>query len=86
MVTVIDNGGKSQETAIIIKEATYSEGIAMEYEYIEKLYGTRGEGWQLNDQALIEDKGHQIDQLEIILKDGTKISFFFDITEFFDKW
>jgi hypothetical protein len=86
MVTIINNGGKSIENAIIIKDATYSEGVGTEYDILEKEYGVRGVGWQLDNQALIEDKGHQFDELDIILKDGTKLSIFFDITEFFDKW
>jgi len=86
MVILINNGGKTLETAIVIKDCTNAEGVGAEYDFLEKEYGARGVGWQLENQALIESKGRHYDELDISLKDGTKIALFFDIEEFFDKW
>lgn len=87
MVTIINNGGKSLETAILIKDATNSEGVGAEYDFLDKEYGPEGVGWKIITQTLLEYKGRHFDELEItLLKDGTKLSIFFDIEDFFDKW
>lgn len=78
--------GKSIEEAIVIKGANDTkEGIALKYDYISNLYGERDVDWKLQMQALMGDKERPCDKAEIILKNGEKKEFYFDITEFFGK-
>ena len=86
MVEYSGGDGSSKEKAIIITGAANSmEGIAAEYQYLADKYGARGTGWNLEMQSLMQDKGKSYDLMRILLKDGTKIDLFFDITEFFGK-
>jgi hypothetical protein len=77
--------GSSIEKAVIIKAANSMEGISAEYQYLSNKYGIRGQDWNLEMQSLMQDKGKSYDVMMVALKDGTKQSIFFDISEFFGK-
>ena len=80
------NQGDCQENAVVIHAPNSIIGIMAEYKYIEKQYGDRNVDWKLFMQSLITGNGKSYDLLTIEMKDGTKKSFFFDITDFFEKF
>jgi hypothetical protein len=71
--------GISQDTAVIVNN------IASEYDYIAKLLGKPGSGWTLERQALRQADGKSYDLIDVVLKDGTRRRYWFDITSFFGK-
>ena len=79
--------GSSMENAIQILGANNSfEGMQAEYQYLSDKFGVRGTDWNLDMQSLAEDKGKRYDVMMVDLKDGTKLSIYFDITDFFGKF
>jgi hypothetical protein len=85
-ITYSQNSGNSQEDAIKILGAKNTfEGIDAEYKYISTIYGKENEDWRLLSQALLVDKGKQIDHLKILLKSGERAEFYFDVSDFFGR-
>lgn len=85
-ITYSQNSGKTLEDAIKILGARNSlEGIEAEYKYISRIFGKRDEDWRPLIQALLIDKNKQFDHLEILLKSGEKVEFYFDVSDFFGK-
>lgn len=72
--------GLSFETAIELEVATREE-----YHYITSLYGPMGVFWDLKIQSLIHQGDKHYDILEIELKDGKTMSYYFDITKVFGR-
>ena len=86
MVEYAGGDGSSKEKAIIIKGAASSmEGIAAEYQYLSDRFGVRGSDWSLELQSLVQEKGKSYDVMNLLLKDGSKLTLYFDISEFFGK-
>jgi hypothetical protein len=84
MVMYVENSGESLEEAIIILEAeSHREGVASEYEYLERRFGKRGKDWELERQSLLEKGDKYYDRMDLIFPDGTKKIIYFDITSFF---
>jgi hypothetical protein len=80
------NSGNSQEDAIKILGAQNTfDGIEAEYKYISRIYGKENEDWRLLIQALLIDKNKQFDHLEILLKSGEKVEFYFDVSDFLGR-
>ena len=52
--------------------------ILAEYGYVMKLHGYRGDGWDLEWQALMTKDGKDYDCLCVKLKDGTIKKYYFD--------
>jgi len=46
----------------------------------------RNRDWKLSMQSLISGNGKHYDVLDIEMKDGTRRSFYFDITSFFGTY
>ena len=87
MVSIVKNSGESINDAIIILGATGStDGVAVEYEYLEEKFGKRGLGWKLNRQSLLSINNKYYDEMDLTLSDGTQIVLYFDITDFFGKF
>jgi hypothetical protein len=85
-ITFGGGDGSSIEKAILIHGAHGEvDGTASEYLYIALLYGPQGKSWTTKQQALLNDKGRNFDELDIV-HDGKAESFFFDITEYFGKF
>ena len=74
--------GSSIENAVEIKATNSSEGIRAEYEWISK----RHPEFKRESQALIDHDPKFYDKIEITTKDGTKRTYYFDVTSFFGKW
>lgn len=87
MVQYSSHSGESlQEAVIISKVANHSAGVQAEYDYVIKKHGQPRIGWMMQGQSLIENEGRAYDRLDIVLKDGSQKSYYFDITEFFGKF
>jgi hypothetical protein len=79
--------GSSIAQAIVIRGAKgESDGVAAEYKYLEMLYGPKGDGHNVQGQALLENGGRSFDKLDVDLKDGRTIAVFFDISDYFGKF
>lgn len=78
--------GDTTATAVVISGAPNSRvGIDAEYYYLGKKFGQRNVDWRLKRQSVLQEKGKVYDCMEMIMKDGSKKTVFFDITEFFGK-
>jgi len=78
--------GDSQENAVVIHAPNSIIGMMAEYKYLENQYGVRDADWKLFMQSLITGNGKSYDLLTIEMKDGTRKSFYFDITDFYGKF
>ncbi len=78
--------GDTPETAVVISGAPNSQvGIDAEYYYLMKKFGQPNADWKLKRQSVLHKNGKVYDRMEIELKDGSKKTIFFEITEFFGK-
>lgn len=90
-ITRIDNAqfyggdGSSFEKAIIIKAKTSSEGIAAEYNYLEKKYGRKNVDWQMIQQSLSYHNKKPFDILKI-KHNNKEFDVYFEISSFFGKY
>jgi hypothetical protein len=80
--------GKTLETSVIIKNAGNERtGIAAEYEYIAKKQGIKFTNWQPLGQMTSTKNGKTFDILNISTIPGNeKITYYFDITDFYGKF
>jgi hypothetical protein len=81
-----DTQGDSPENAIVIHASNSIIGIMAEYKYIETQYGVRDVDWNVFMQSLIPGNGKSYDLITIEMRDGTKKSFYFDVTDFYGKF
>jgi hypothetical protein len=85
-ITFKGGPGDTPETAVLISGAPNSiAGIAAEYAYLRKKFGRENVDWNLYRQSVLEQDGKFYDRLELDLKDGSRKTVFFDISEFFGK-
>lgn len=79
--------GKSLTDPIMIHDVdNHTDAMNAEYAYLRKEYGVRDVDWKLVIQSLITVGTKYIDQLEIELADGQKLTVFFDISEHWGKF
>ncbi len=82
-----NHDGKSFETAIIITGAKSAPiGIEAEYDYVASKLGKEGENWELIQQSLFHHEDGDYDVLEVLTEEGEEKTYYFNITEFFDKY
>ena len=85
-ITLKGGPGDTPATAVVISGAPNSRvGIDAEYYYLGKICGQPNVDWKLKRQSVIQEKGKVYDRLDLELKDGSKKTVFFDISEFFGK-
>ncbi|MCL4501339.1 MAG: hypothetical protein M1438_05715 [Deltaproteobacteria bacterium] len=85
-ITFKGGPGDKPETAVIILGAPNSmAGIAAEYNYLRRKFGRKQVDWRLTRQSVFNQQGKVYDRLELELKDGSRKTVFFDISEFFGK-
>lgn len=85
-ITFKGGPGDTPENAVVILGAPDSvEGISAEYSYLEKQFGRQNDDWMLTRQSVLQQNGKVYDRMDLDLKDGTKKTVFFDISEFFGK-
>ena len=79
--------GKTLESSVIIKNAgNERNGIAAEYDYITKKYGPKFTNWKPVGQSTSSNNGKKFDVINIITIPGSeKITYYFDITDFYGK-
>ena len=66
MVRYIEKSGETIKDAIIILDVKNNfEGVAAEYEYLEKKFGKRGENWELERQSLIKTGNKYYDKMDL---------------------
>ncbi|MHA2247590.1 MAG: hypothetical protein ACXADY_21760 [Candidatus Hodarchaeales archaeon] len=85
MVTIEEKEGNSMEEAIVIANVGHFEGLDVEYQYLEKLFGKRGIDWKLIQQTLLSEGNKIYDKIELELVDQTSVTIYFDITAFYGK-
>jgi hypothetical protein len=86
-ITFKGGTGDTPETAVLISGARNClEGIAAEYDYLRQKFGRQNVDWNLKCQKVLQQKGKFYDRLELDLKDGSRKTVFFDISEFFGKF
>jgi|VirMetMinimDraft_7_1064189.scaffolds.fasta_scaffold09596_3 hypothetical protein len=86
-VIIKGGDGHSFEKSKVIIAQNSRDGIASEYEYLEKVYGKMQTDWILLSQSLQYNKKKPFDVLKIKLLDTNKeLRVFFDITSFFGKY
>jgi hypothetical protein len=73
--------GTTAQTAVVIDAEDDISATRAEYAWLRE----HVPGAKKNLQSLIHDENHVYDVLEVILPDGTKRSYFFDITRTFGK-
>lgn len=78
-------GGLSIENPVVVSGDSEFEGIDREYQLLEEKYGERGREWQLERQSLVSKNVRHYDKMDIVLKNGTKETVWFDITAFFGR-
>ena len=60
-------------------------GISAEYKYLQQKFGRENVDWMLTRQSVLKQKGKVYDRMDLEMKDGSKKTVFFDISEFFGK-
>lgn len=87
-VTYEGGDGKTLETSIVIANAGDERtGVAAEYAYIAKQHGVKFTNWRPVGQSTSSNNGKKFDVIDIItIPDSKKITYFFDITDFFGKF
>jgi hypothetical protein len=86
IISIEEGQGDNQKNAIVIHAPNSIVGIMAEYKYLENQYGIQDVDWKLCMQSLIAGNGKNYDLLTIEMKDGTRKSFYFDITDFYGKF
>ena len=81
-----EGNGSSLESAIVVRAANSSEGIAAEYAWIENKYGQHEVDWIRRDKNLGQDGDRIIESFVIETKAGESHEVWFDITGFFGRW
>jgi hypothetical protein len=77
--------GQSIKTAVVINAKSTLEGVPAEYDYLTSIHGKQDGGWRLESQKTIEQNGRHYDVLNIKLRNGELISYYFDITKFYGR-
>lgn len=79
--------GMTPDTAILILGAKGEiDGVGSEYQFLSIVHGQKGTAWKLQQQALMNHNGHQMDRMDVVLADGKKLVYYFDISDFFGKF
>ena len=78
--------GSSIETAIVLGTHNEDTGVHSEYMYLQDHSCSNDGTWNTTQQSLLQHGDHSYDQLQVVCStDGSKRSFYFDVTGFFGK-
>jgi hypothetical protein len=81
------HSGRSMKDAIIITGAqTHYDSVAAEYEYLGRIFGEKGEDYCILEQGLLRAGQKHFDVVKVRLSDDSRQTFFFDITESYEKF
>lgn len=78
-------GTGTEEDPIVIIANDEFTGVNSEYEYLEYLYGEQNVDWRLDKQQLMISGNKYYDVLNLELRDGKQLSFWFDINSFYGR-
>jgi hypothetical protein len=78
--------GSSFETAIVINHTLSSQGIHLEYLYLEQHFGKKGKDWEIKMRSTESRGNHDFDWFCIKFSDGSTLDVYFDITAFYSKF
>lgn len=78
-------GDGTQENPLIINHTTTMQGVAAEYAYLSRQYGTQGVDWECTLQRVGTFGARTVDILSIQIKDGSQRQVYFDVTSFYGK-
>jgi len=83
-ITISGGSGQSQEDALAIRNApNEKDGVAAERYYLQETYGQKDSDWFFVGQELVTGEDRHFDRIDIQLADGTGVSVYFDISEFY---
>jgi hypothetical protein len=84
---VVSGGpGDSAQTAIVIKKTPRGLSAAgAEFVLLQKWFGTRGKDWTLSQQQLLQLEGRTYDVYHVVMKDDSKRSLYFDVTDWLSR-
>lgn len=77
--------GSTPQKAVLIQGVNSNhQGVQAEYEYLRRIFGERGQEWELKSQSVVqgEDGGH-IDKITVIKHSGDEETIYFDVSNFF---
>ena len=86
MVTYQGSGESTDDPIVIEGVSNNFEAVQAEYTYLSQKFGTRGVDWKMLQQSLIESNGRMMDKMDIELSNGSKVTLYFDITEYFGQF
>jgi hypothetical protein len=80
--------GKSMANIVIIKNAENElNGVASEYAFISRIHGQKFTNWKPIGQSTDKINTRTIDKISIqTLPENEKITYYFDITDFYGKY
>lgn len=78
-------GDGTQENPIVVNHTTTMRGVAAEYAYLARKYGTQWVDWECLLQRVGTLGTRTVDVLSIRLKDGSEREVYFDVTRFYGK-
>lgn len=79
------NNGSTKEQAIIVNAPSDKLGVDAEYKHLESIYGEQNIFWRLQEQQLMISENKYYDVLNIELRNGNQLSYWFDINSFYGK-
>ncbi|GGG93297.1 hypothetical protein GCM10011416_07990 [Polaribacter pacificus] len=86
-VVITGGDGYSFDKAKVVIAKNSREGIASEYEYLDKVYGKMHTDWVLVSQSLQYYKKKPFDVLKIkLIKNNKELRVHFNISSFFGKY
>jgi hypothetical protein len=85
-ITFTGGPGYTPKTAVVIVGALNSiDGVSAEYRYLNQKLGQENVDWSLRRQSVLQLGDKIYDEMQLDMKDGSRKTFYFDITAFFGK-
>lgn len=85
-ITFVGAEGLSQDKAIkMLNVKNTGWGVFAESAYLSHIFGERNVDWKKGIQAVAHDNGKHYDIIDVELKDGDKLTIYFDITSWYGK-
>jgi hypothetical protein len=73
--------GSSRDAAVVITVDDPRRGVSAEYDFIQQQHGPREVAWKRDMQVKTRAEGRDYDVISIVLADGEKKTYWFDITQ-----
>ncbi|NUN08315.1 MAG: hypothetical protein HUU54_03985 [Ignavibacteriaceae bacterium] len=86
LVLIGGGNGASVDDAVIIKASSTLYGAPAENDILAQEFGRKDIDWKVTGRRQLKVNSRQIEQVEIVLSNGTRYDYYFDITSFFGKY